>query len=257
MSGSGIGLSNWLRLLKLGRRRLDSPQDYQTLGEFQGQLLVQYLNQKDVDLVGKMVLDLGSGLGGYEKALIKAGTHVLALDLTFAKEKNVADQICADATHVPLPKDTFDLVISISLIEHLPQHQKLIAEMVRLTKPGGLIYLSFPPFYSPVGGHHFSPWHLLGEKAAVWFFSKRKWHVNEKWTNEPYDFQSLSYKSAFGSFGLFPLKIRDVRRMIAESGTDIIDQSVKYLGINFSVLPIIGDCLTWQVQFLFRKSLIK
>ena len=33
----------------------------------------------------------------------------------------------------------------------------LIGEMIRVTRPGGLIYLSFTNWYSPWGGHEMSP----------------------------------------------------------------------------------------------------
>ena len=42
----------------------------------------------------------------------------------------------------------------------------LIDEMVRSTRPGGLIYVSFTNWYSPWGGHEMSPWHYLGPGFA-------------------------------------------------------------------------------------------
>ena len=34
--------------------------------------------------------------------------------------------------------------------------------MVRVTRPGGVVYLSFTPWLSPWGGHETAPWHYLG-----------------------------------------------------------------------------------------------
>ena len=38
--------------------------------------------------------------------------------------------------------------------------------MVRVTRPGGTIYLSFTAWYSPWGGHETAPWHYLGAAIA-------------------------------------------------------------------------------------------
>lgn len=253
MSKSGMGIKELVRLFRLGRKRLNSPQDYQELEEFQGQLLVRYLENQGLSLRDKRVLDLGSGFGGYTMGLQTRGANVTSLDLAIPKDKPESDLVCANAIFTPFASGIFDLVISISLIEHIKEPGKLVAEMVRLTKPGGHIYMSFPPFYSPVGGHHFSPWHLFGEKVAVWAFSKRKWHVNQNWTDEPYDFKSESYEKAFGLYGLYPRKICEVRRLTQQNPLKILDQSVKYTNINTSLLPLFGDFMTWQVQFILKK----
>jgi SAM-dependent methyltransferase len=50
-----------------------------------------------------------------------------------------------DATHLSFPDDTFDLVCSISVIEHIYEgYLAAVREMVRVTRPGGYVYLSFP-----------------------------------------------------------------------------------------------------------------
>lgn len=254
MSKSGIGIKETAQLFRLGRKRFDSPQNYQALEEFQGQLLVRYLEDHSLSLKGKNVLDMGSGFGGYTRSLQSKGATVTSLDLAIPKEKSGSAGVSADAISTPFVSGVFDLVISISLIEHVKEPEKLVVEMVRLTKPGGHIYLSFPPFYSPVGGHHFSPWHLFGEKVAVWVFSRRKWHVNQNWTDEPYDFKSLSYKKAFGTYGLFPRTIREVRSICRQCSLKVVDQSVKYSAVNTSLLPLIGEFMTWQVQFILEKN---
>ena len=254
MSNPGIGIKDFFRLFQLVRKRLNSPQDYQALEEFQGQLLVRYLEDHGFSPNAMKVLDLGSGLGRYTRCLQSKGAKVTSLDMVIPNKKTGSGMVCANAIFAPFTSGMFDLVISISLIEHVKEPEKLVEEMVRITKPGGHMYISFPPFYSPVGGHHFSPWHLFGEKMAVWAFSKRKWHVNQNWTAEPYDFRSLSYETAFGSYGLYPRTIRDVHHMVTQQSLEMIDQSVKYSPINVSSMPVIGEFMTWQVQYLLRKA---
>ena len=39
-------------------------------------------------------------------------------------------------------------------------------EMVRVTRPGGLVFISYTTWYGPWGGHETSPWHFLGGRRA-------------------------------------------------------------------------------------------
>lgn len=59
-----------------------------------------------------------------------------------------------DARHLSYQDGTFDLVVSISVIEHIyEEFDSAIDEMVRVTRPGGHLYLTFP-----VAGEHLEEW---------------------------------------------------------------------------------------------------
>ena len=47
----------------------------------------------------------------------------------------------------------FDLIILKDVIEHIPQQEKVLAEMKKLLAPGGKIFFGFPPWQMPFGGH--------------------------------------------------------------------------------------------------------
>ncbi|MCJ7694954.1 MAG: class I SAM-dependent methyltransferase, partial [Anaerolineaceae bacterium] len=106
------------------------------------------------------------------------GANVTGLDLSVKVPFDGAGITCGNAIYMPFAEGNFDLILCISLIEHIRQPEDLLKELIRVMKPGGSLYISFPPFCAPNGGHHFSPYHLLGEKTAVALFQKRKWHVD-------------------------------------------------------------------------------
>lgn len=59
-----------------------------------------------------------------------------------------------DATELTYNDDKFDLVYSISVVEHIyEKYVTAIKEMFRVTKPGGFVYLSFP-----VSNKHVEEW---------------------------------------------------------------------------------------------------
>lgn len=70
------------------------------------------------------------------------------------------DYVC-DASAIPVPDDTFDLVISQETLEHVADPWKVMAEMHRVLKPGGKIYCQLPF----VIGYHPGP-------TDFWRFSK-------------------------------------------------------------------------------------
>jgi SAM-dependent methyltransferase len=73
----------------------------------------------------------------------------------------------ADAMSLPYRDQLFDLVISQNAFEHIPNPLAALREVLRVTKQGGVIYLTFDPIWTADSGNHFShfvpePWsHLL------------------------------------------------------------------------------------------------
>ena len=54
-----------------------------------------------------------------------------------------------DATAMPFPDDTFDLVICNHVIEHVPAWETLARELHRVARPGGIVYVATPNIYRP------------------------------------------------------------------------------------------------------------
>lgn len=79
------------------------------------------------------------------------------------------------------PNGTFDLVFSIATLEHVANPAAVINEMLRVTRPGGIVYVQAGPLYhSPYGHHMFSyfadePWiHLRMTAAEIVEFAQRR-----------------------------------------------------------------------------------
>jgi SAM-dependent methyltransferase len=127
-------------------------------------------------LDGKLVLDIGCGLGGKTVAYAEAGARVIGVDLSeknisqcfdFARVRGVeAAFVAGDAERLPFAAGTFDLVIANDSLEHFGNPEGALAELARVLRPGGSIILFFTPWGSPLGSHLYdyirTPWcHLL------------------------------------------------------------------------------------------------
>jgi 2-polyprenyl-6-hydroxyphenyl methylase / 3-demethylubiquinone-9 3-methyltransferase len=112
------------------------------------------------------IIDLGCGAGFLTNALAAAGHEVTGVDLSrgsleMARKNSSVTYIEADATDVPLPSHTFDVVCAMDLLEHVPDPKKVVQEAARLLMPGGL-------FFFHTFNRTFLSW-LLVIKGVDWF----------------------------------------------------------------------------------------
>ncbi len=142
----------------------------------------RYIHRSQYQVIAKKVskdqkiLDAGCGDGVLAILLAKAGSRVTACDISkpnidsarqLATEQGVADRIdfmVADAENLPFADDSFDLVISSHVLEHLPDFDKGLKEIYRVTRKKAIIAL--PTCLGPCA------WSMLGGDN-YWKFSKR------------------------------------------------------------------------------------
>ena len=114
---------------------------------------------------GDRVLDLGCGEGRHAiTAYLLADVHVTGLDLAeddlATARARLAEFGGADATQrksctfakasglaIPFPDDHFDKVICAEVLEHVPDYERMLAEIKRVLKPGGLLAVSVPRYF--------------------------------------------------------------------------------------------------------------
>ncbi len=119
------------------------------------------------NLAGKDVLDLGCGLGGKTVAYAQLGAHsVTGLDLRSHSLQAAAEEnrlhntdpstvrFClTDAARMSFADDSFDVILSINVLEHVDDLYFTLRECQRVLRPNGVMLFHFPPFYSPWGAH--------------------------------------------------------------------------------------------------------
>jgi len=65
--------------------------------------------------------------------------------------------ICSDAMALPFPKNCLDVIICAQVYEHVPDDTRLVAEMYRVLRPGGVIFFSGPNKAFPIELHYNVP----------------------------------------------------------------------------------------------------
>jgi SAM-dependent methyltransferase len=79
---------------------------------------------------------------------------------------------CGDVGALPFPDAYFDLVTSIAAFEHFLDVPAVVAELHRVLRPGGVVWISIHLFTSPSGGHNLSftevPLRAVPEGIDAW-----------------------------------------------------------------------------------------
>lgn len=95
---------------------------------------------------GEHVLEVGSGRGHLTRRLRDAGVEAVGIDANpNAAALAVTDGISTmDAAQLDFADDTFDKIVSVHAIEHIPPLEGAFAEMARVLKPSGTALFIYP-----------------------------------------------------------------------------------------------------------------
>jgi SAM-dependent methyltransferase len=123
-------------------------------------------------LAGARLLDVGGGPGYFADAFEARGATYVPLDadageLALHGREPGPRTVLGDGTALPFASGAFDVAYSSNVAEHVSRPWAMADEMVRVTRPGGLVFLSYTLWFGPWGGHETSPWHFLGGHRAA------------------------------------------------------------------------------------------
>lgn len=110
----------------------------------------------------RRILNVGCGTGGFNVVAEEAGARAVGVDAdaeaiaicALKRDKGGGAFVRAAAERLPFPDGVFDVVYCFSAIEHVESVEESVAEMVRVTRAGGLIYLHTPNAWSWYEGHY-------------------------------------------------------------------------------------------------------
>lgn len=203
-------------------------------------------------VTGRALL-LGCGAGRYVRAFhrARADLDVLGADLseTALLEAAQADRggayLALDASQLPFANESFDVVVFFDLLEHVPEHRRMLSEINRVLRPGGILH-----FYVPLEGQPGTLYHALRQSKRI---PLRRWkrdhvgHINFFRADEV-----IEQTEDAG------IRVSDVRYGFHPFGQihDLIDywQRERRAG-GSGIIPIKGVNLIARIAFLFTWRL--
>lgn len=135
-------------------------------------------------LAGSTLLDVGGGPGYFASAFNDAGARYIGVEPDpnemHAAGPTVAQGpgslIRASGMALPFADDSVDICLSSNVAEHVPRPWQLGNEMLRVTRPGGLVVLSYTVWLGPFGGHEMGLTHYLGGHRAAARYARKHGH---------------------------------------------------------------------------------
>ena len=102
-------------------------------------------------LEGAEALEVGCGLGYFSERMQQLGAQVTACDLgpnlvEQTRQRTACNAVVADALNLQdtFTPDSFDVVLSSECVEHTPDPDRAIRQIIAMAKPGGYVSLSTP-----------------------------------------------------------------------------------------------------------------
>lgn len=113
------------------------------------------------------VLDVGSGNGGVALELARRAKMVTGMEIVPALHERAVEKkmqsgvanaefVLGNVYNLPW-KEEFDLVVFLTAIEHIPDHDLALQKMVQALKPGGVLYMTAPNRLWPIEQHYGLP----------------------------------------------------------------------------------------------------
>ncbi|TNY36939.1 class I SAM-dependent methyltransferase [Thermomonospora catenispora] len=235
-------LARTLRLAKAFRLERTRPEYfYELLARDTVAQLARY-----ADLSGATALDVGAGPGFFTRELRRAGARCAGVDLDLAEITAHGPPpegfVVGSALHLPFGTGVVDVCFSSNVLEHVPSPWRMAEEMVRVTRPGGLIYLAFTNWLSPWGGHETSPWHYLGGERAARRYERR---------------HGRPPKNRYGRT-LHKVSVADAlawaRRNPKVRVLDALPRYAPSWAKGIVRIPAVREVLTWNLALVLRKT---
>jgi SAM-dependent methyltransferase len=197
-------------------------------------------------LGGRQVVDVGGGAGYFADAFRGYGAQCLLVepDPAELRVRGVPGpaSVIGDGYWLPLADASVDVCFSSNVLEHVRDPGGFIDEMIRVTRPGGLVYVSYTVWLSPWGGHESAPFHYLGGGYAMRRYIRR---------------HGRKPKNVYGET-MFPLSVGQVLSLVRRrADVTVVEARPRYYPrwCRFLiVMPGLREMLTWNLLLVMRRQ---
>ena len=213
-------------------------------------------------LKNKSILDIGCGFGALSKILLKKGAHVTAVEVSDKKIQKAKDFLGNNISKLKIKKvsgeklpfkdESFDVIFLFDVIEHISHPAITIKECERLLKKGGILYVEFTPYYSPIGHHLYDfsklPIHMLPKEKIKQIVFGKKIHGFLKPQDYWETFESLN-KLKISKFQKLVRKFKKVQERYIIKYPEVFEINVPFL----KFLGPFKDIFTLSYEGIYKK----
>jgi SAM-dependent methyltransferase len=186
-----------------------------------------------------LALNLGTGEGDYDKMLAGyceqlIGCDVNEEDIQHARQLNQGVMNLRyevdDALNLHHPDDSFDLIVSCEVLEHVGKPAIMIREMARTLRPGGLAIMTFPSREFPI---------TYDPVNRIW-----------QWLRGNGSKENLISQGAYAFGHDYLIGSADFRGWAADAGLEIVE----FRGLSHHLVGLVEAYWTGLAQSIFKKN---
>ena len=197
-------------------------------------VLKDYLN----DISSISLLDIGSSTGIMTNEYAKHCKDVTGVDLASTAVQYSTNQykrenlkfICAPIEEIDFPDSSYDVITCSQIYEHVPSDKKLMEEILRLLKPGGVCYFAAGNRFKIIEPHYKLPFlSFLPKKAANLYI--------KIFTNQDLYYENLkslrNLKKLVSKFEIIDYTLKIIKYPSRYSADDmLLEKTLKYYLFN-------------------------
>lgn len=145
------------------QRHHNRDQYFHELADTSRKYLIPYILQAHPIEQGMKVLEIGCGDGGNLLPFSESGCDTLGIDISsgkienarklFAENNACGSFIVKDIFKVDDMTEKFDIIVCHDVFEHIDNKPEFLARVKEYMKPDGIIFMAFPAWQMPFGGH--------------------------------------------------------------------------------------------------------
>jgi len=253
---------------KISKRCLRCYSEQHWYGE---NFLFDYSQFKDV--TNKRILEIGCAEAGLLKFYNKKGAVCSGIELSDIRYNNAllldkrneinlfqAD-ICNPTSYKKHIKKNFDMIIMRDVIEHIDNKRIALSNIFNILKPGGKLFMSFPPKYCAYSGHQQTISNLFGKLPYIYMLPDviyKKYLRLISCPEKKIEYLIVTKKTR--------ISIRKMHEIVNSLGFNILNQSKWFsrpayafrfnfpkIKNPFSFIPILDEIFSNGVLYLLEK----
>jgi SAM-dependent methyltransferase len=237
--------------------------------------IIPYLESKKVPIKGSAIIEIGCAEGGNLCAMAEVGARELVgtdiAEVRLDTARVIADLLgqkitysSHDVIYQPPFRDWlehFDVALLRDVIEHLDDAEVALRNIRQVLKPNGVLYVTFPPYYSPFGGHQQT---LVNWSSKIPFMHLLPERVFEKMIASGREADKVEVRR----LRRIRMTTTKFRRAARAAGYSILDEKLYFIrpvykmkfGLNpvsadiVRPFPVLRDVIALEAGYLLRKN---
>ncbi|MDL9935148.1 class I SAM-dependent methyltransferase [Gordonia sp. ABSL1-1] len=144
-------------------------------------MITAFTEQVDATgIANRVILDVGGGPGYFADSFRAAGAHYISVEPDPAEMHagglDHRGSVRGSGQALPFADGSMDVCLSSNVVEHTRRPWEMCEEMLRVTRPGGLVIVSYTLWWGPFGGHEMGLTHYVGGHRAARWYTRRHGH---------------------------------------------------------------------------------